>query len=114
MLLFCNESLTEEIDVSFLSAEFLGNFLPIFKCSLDTLYDFFCLFNCIAGGDELSILRRESLRRNLRWDSEIMYLLSPHFPRFSHRARVRVNVVFPAHIIYLEEPGKPWATGKCV
>ena len=39
------------------------------------------------------VLKRVSLRRNLRWDSEIRYVFIPHFVRFSHRARVRVNVV---------------------
>ena len=37
-----------------MSAESLGNFQPIFKCSLDALDDFPGLFNCMAGSDELS------------------------------------------------------------
>ena len=38
--LFSNESLTKEIDVSFLGAQPLGYFLPILKGQLDTLDDF--------------------------------------------------------------------------
>ena len=37
--LFCNESLAEEIDVSFLGTKSLCCFLPIFKCNLDALDD---------------------------------------------------------------------------
>lgn len=42
--LFCNESMTEEVGVSFLFTCSLGDFLPIFKCFVDTLDDFLCLY----------------------------------------------------------------------
>ena len=40
------------------------------------------------------VLKRVSLKRTRRWDLEIRYVFIPHSPRFSHRVRVRVNVVF--------------------